>query len=64
MALSFESLSESRDVMLKIKSDKEFIEVYLDKEKMFKTFSNLLSNAFKFTPERGNVVITIVETAE
>lgn len=63
IALSFESLSESKDVMLKIKSDKEFIEVYIDKEKMFKVFSNLLSNAFKFTPERGNVQITINETS-
>lgn len=61
IALSFESLSESRDIMVKIKSDKEFVEVYFDKEKMFKTFSNLLSNAFKFTPERGNVVINIAE---
>ncbi|NWG28181.1 MAG: hybrid sensor histidine kinase/response regulator, partial [Ignavibacteriaceae bacterium] len=63
IALSFESLSESKDVMLKIKSDKEFIEVYFDKEKMFKVFSNLLSNAFKFTPERGNVLISINETS-
>jgi signal transduction histidine kinase/ligand-binding sensor domain-containing protein/DNA-binding response OmpR family regulator len=61
IALSFESLSEARDVMIKLKSDKEFIEVYFDREKMVKVFSNLLSNAFKFTPERGNVVITIVQ---
>jgi signal transduction histidine kinase/DNA-binding response OmpR family regulator len=61
IALSFESLSEAKDVMIKIKSDSEFIEVYFDKDKMFKTFSNLLSNAFKFTPERGNVIITIAE---
>jgi signal transduction histidine kinase/ligand-binding sensor domain-containing protein/DNA-binding response OmpR family regulator len=62
LALSFESLSESRDVMIKIKSDKEFIELYFDREKMVKVFSNLLSNAFKFTPERGNVFITLTET--
>ena len=55
IALSFESLSESKDIMLKIKSDKEFIEIYFDREKMIKVISNLLSNAFKFTPERGNV---------
>jgi signal transduction histidine kinase/DNA-binding response OmpR family regulator len=62
LALSFESLSESRDIMLKIKSDKELIEVYFDKEMMVKILSNLLSNAFKFTPEGGNVTITISET--
>jgi signal transduction histidine kinase/ligand-binding sensor domain-containing protein/DNA-binding response OmpR family regulator len=62
IALSFESLSEAKDVVTKIKSDKEFIEVYFDKEKMFKVFSNLLSNACKFTPERGNVIVSITET--
>jgi signal transduction histidine kinase/ligand-binding sensor domain-containing protein/DNA-binding response OmpR family regulator len=62
IALSFESLSESRDIMVKIKYDKEYLEIYFDKEKMVKVFSNLLSNAFKFTPTRGNVLISIVET--
>jgi signal transduction histidine kinase/ligand-binding sensor domain-containing protein/DNA-binding response OmpR family regulator len=62
IALSFESLSESRDITIKIKSDKEFTEVYFDKEKMVKVFSNLLSNAFKFTPLRGNVIINVAET--
>ena len=61
IALSFESLSESRDVLVKINSDKEFIDVYFDKEKMVKVFSNLLSNAFKFTPQRGIVTIKITE---
>ncbi len=63
ISLSFESLSESKDIMLRIKSDKEFIEVFFDKEKMIKVFSNLLANAFKFTPERGNVIISMTETA-
>jgi CheY-like chemotaxis protein/AraC-like DNA-binding protein/nitrogen-specific signal transduction histidine kinase len=63
-ALSFESFSESRDVLLRIKSDKEFIEVYFDREKMIKVLSNLLSNAFKFTPQMGNVIITITETLD
>jgi signal transduction histidine kinase/ligand-binding sensor domain-containing protein/DNA-binding response OmpR family regulator len=62
IALSFESLSESRDIMVKIKYDKEYLEIYFDKEKMVKVFSNLLSNAFKFSPTRGNVLINIVET--
>lgn len=62
IALSFESLSESKDIILKINSDKEFIEVYFDKEKMNKVLSNLLSNAFKFTPKRGKVSVTMAET--
>jgi len=58
-ALSFESLSESKDILIKFKSDKEFVEIYFDREKMLKIMSNLLSNAFKFTPEGGNVIIAI-----
>jgi signal transduction histidine kinase/ligand-binding sensor domain-containing protein/DNA-binding response OmpR family regulator len=61
VALSFESLSESKDILLKIKSEKEFIEMYFDKDKMMKILSNLLSNAFKFTPNGGQVSISITE---
>ena len=61
ISLSFESLSESKDIMLKIKSDKEFIEVYFDREKMIKVLTNLLSNAFKFSPEGERVLIAITE---
>jgi len=63
-ALSFESLSESKDIMLKIKSSSDLIEVYFDREKMMKIMSNLLSNAFKFTPERGKVFIIINEKSD
>jgi signal transduction histidine kinase/ligand-binding sensor domain-containing protein/DNA-binding response OmpR family regulator len=61
ISLSFESLSESKDIMLKIKSNKEFIEVYFDKEKMIKVLTNLLSNSFKFSPEGAKVLVTIEE---
>jgi signal transduction histidine kinase/ligand-binding sensor domain-containing protein/AraC-like DNA-binding protein len=58
-ALSFESLAESKDISLKINSDKEFIEMYFDKEKMLKILTNILSNAFKFTPEEGTITVSI-----
>jgi DNA-binding response OmpR family regulator/nitrogen-specific signal transduction histidine kinase len=61
IALSFESLSESKDITLNILSAKEFIELYFDKEKMIKILTNLLSNAFKFTPEEGKITISINE---
>lgn len=64
IALSFESLSESKDIILKINSEKEFIELYFDKDKMLKIFSNLLSNAFKFTPDGGKISISITKIAE
>ena len=61
IALSFESLSEEKDITLKILSEKEFIEVYFDKEKMTKILTNILSNAFKFTKEDGKITVSITE---
>ena len=61
IALSFESLAESKDIILKILSEKEYIELYFDKEKMTKILTNILSNALKFTPEEGKITISIME---
>ena len=59
VALSFESLSESKDITLKLQPEKEFIELYFDREKMMKILTNILSNAFKFTPEEGKITVSI-----
>ncbi|MBV6422136.1 MAG: Sensor histidine kinase RcsC [Ignavibacteriaceae bacterium] len=65
VALSFESLAESKDISLKIHSEKEFIEMYFDKEKMMKILTNILSNAFKFTSEEGKITVSVaVQNAE
>ncbi len=64
IALSFESLSESKDISLKLQPEKEYIELYFDKEKMTKILSNILSNAFKFTPEEGKIIISIKERSD
>lgn len=59
VALSFESLAESKDITLKLMSEKDFIELYFDKEKMMKILTNILSNAFKFTPDEGTIAVSI-----
>ncbi|HMU44431.1 MAG TPA: two-component regulator propeller domain-containing protein [Ignavibacteriaceae bacterium] len=59
VALSFESLAESKDITLKLLPEKDFIELYFDREKMMKILTNLLSNAFKFTPEEGTVTVSV-----
>ena len=61
IALSFESLSEEKDITLKIFSEKDLIEVYFDKEKMIKILTNILSNAFKFTEQDEKITIAIKE---
>ena len=62
ITMSFESIAEGKDISLKVISDREQIELYFDKEKMTKIVTNLLSNAFKFTAESGQITVTIKET--
>ncbi len=61
IALSFESLAESKDITLKLLPEKEYIELYFDKDKMMKILTNILSNAFKFTPEEGTITVSMAE---
>ena len=62
ITMSFESVAERIDIRLKVKSASDEFELYFDKEKMTKIMTNLLSNAFKFTPEGGNITVTILES--
>ena len=59
VVLSFESLAESKDINLKLLSEKDFIELYFDREKMMKILTNILSNSFKFTPLQGIITVSI-----
>ncbi len=62
ITMSFESVAERIDITLKVKSASDEFELYFDKEKMTKIMTNLLSNAFKFTPEGGKITVTILES--
>ncbi len=57
--MSFESIAEGKDISLKVASERDQIELFFDKEKMTKIMTNLLSNAFKFTPEGGQILVSI-----
>lgn len=61
ITMSFESLAERRNITLKVEPMNEDIKLYFDKEKMAKILTNLLSNAFKFTPEGGQITVTVGE---
>jgi CheY-like chemotaxis protein len=56
---SFASLAERKKITLKFKADDELILGYVDRDKLEKIVTNLLSNAFKFTPEGGNIVVDL-----
>ncbi len=54
---SFESLAETKKIQLKFESDYQNIPVIFEPDKMEKVFYNLVSNAFKFTPEGGEIKV-------
>ena len=56
---SFQSFAESKNISLKLCSDEQEIFLYLDKDKIDKIISNILSNALKFTPAGGSVRVKI-----
>lgn len=56
---SFSDLSEQRGVGLVFSSSVESLETIFDQAKLERILFNLLSNAFKFTPEKGQVTVHV-----
>ena len=59
LVLSFMSYAERKKITLTFNSSEDEIIVYLDKDKTEKIITNLLSNAFKFTPDGGRIEVTV-----
>jgi signal transduction histidine kinase/ligand-binding sensor domain-containing protein/AraC-like DNA-binding protein len=56
---SFSVYADERSINLSLSSELENLLMQFDKDKIQKTLINLLSNAFKFTPDGGNINIHI-----
>jgi signal transduction histidine kinase/DNA-binding response OmpR family regulator len=56
---SFSDLSDKKEIALNFKSTLASLETIFDQDKLEKILFNLLSNAFKFTPEQGNVTVEV-----
>jgi len=61
---SFCSYAERKRITLNVTSTNEEIVVYIDRDKIEKILTNLLSNAFKFTPEGGLIEVSVVKDEE
>ncbi|UCF64435.1 MAG: response regulator, partial [bacterium] len=59
---SFESLAERKKITLKFNINEKLIIGYVDRDKLEKIVTNLLSNAFKFTPEGGKICVDFSPT--
>jgi DNA-binding response OmpR family regulator len=56
---SFTTLAEKKDIRYVTKFSPEELETYFDPDKLDKILTNLLSNAFKYTPSGGSVSVTV-----
>lgn len=59
IAYTFSDLSERRHIAFAFQSEKDSILTRFDPEKLSRIMYNLLSNAFKFTPEHGQVSVSL-----
>jgi len=61
LLMSFQSLAEQKHINYHFTSDQKSIELYFDRDKTEKIFTNLISNAFKFTPEHGEITVSVTK---
>jgi DNA-binding response OmpR family regulator len=61
---SFSDLSEKKAIQLKFNSSVNSLVTIFDQDKLEKILFNLLSNAFKFTPEHGAVTVGVEQKTE
>ncbi|SHJ36707.1 substrate-binding domain-containing protein [Pseudozobellia thermophila] len=60
----FKREAKKRNIRFKLTSNNEALEVFIDRNLMDKVYFNLLSNAFKFTPDNGKIEINIEDDAD
>lgn len=56
---SFESLGQDKNILFQYQQSREHQTAFFDADKLEKITTNLLSNAFKFTPENGRVEVRV-----
>jgi len=59
--LCFSQQAKSRNIQFQFNCLKDEMEIYADKEKIEIALFNLISNAFKYTPGGGSIVLSIQE---
>lgn len=59
----FKREAQKRNLDFSIKTNDENLKIFIDRNLMDKVYFNLLSNAFKFTPDNGSIHINIVNEA-
>lgn len=60
IVFSFESMAERNNISLNTSFPEEIDFAFYDKDKLEKIVTNILSNAFKYTSNKGTITVTIV----
>lgn len=60
----FKREAKKKNIQFDFQTNNEDLEIYLDRNLMDKVYFNLLSNAFKFTPNNGAISIVINDSAD
>ena len=58
---NFKELADNKQISLKLSMPLNTVELFADPDKLSMIFNNLLSNAFKFTPQKGSIKISMEE---
>ena len=58
---AFNEIAQSKNIRFELKNSYPSVELWFDYDKLEKVLYNLLSNAFKFTPQGGEVAIIVEE---
>ena len=61
---NFKGEAARRNIDFKLICKNKKLELFIDKELIDKVYFNLLSNAFKFTPDNGKISISITESLD
>lgn len=61
---AFDYVAEEKNIDFRLKADYPVMEAWFDPEIIEKVTFNLLSNAFKFTPENGTIEITVARQSD
>jgi signal transduction histidine kinase/ligand-binding sensor domain-containing protein/DNA-binding response OmpR family regulator len=59
---AYEQQAEERNIQLKVTSDSSYIPVWIDTNSLDKVLHNLLSNAFKYTPDAGTIHVHVTSS--
>jgi len=59
IASAFAGVAERKGIAFKVEGPEASADVWFDPDALEKVIANLLSNAFKFTPERGGILVSV-----